>query len=121
MLSAYEVRRLGNIAANAAMLKKLGIHEAAASVFDKKKEAPKIKNAKKRKRGHSQSVKQARVIPVTRRSRRVSRLPPPVYVPTCPMKEQEDQEKLRRRQLADGHRSEVDGKWRGERFGEVLV
>jgi len=108
--SRYEAERQANIEKNQAVLASLGLLDPVASGL-----LPPPKKSKPRPA--SRKRVRENVTP-ERTSMRAKKMPAPTYVPPSAEKERDDTAKVRKAQQSQGFRL-ADGKWRGERFGEV--
>lgn len=112
MAGRYERQRLANIARNNAKLAELGLENAICSSGLRRDELRDKKQApRKRKRAPPAAPE--------RRSQRAQKRPPTVYSASHAEDEQVAERELQQQQFTSGYRSEVDGRWRGERFGVV--
>ena len=113
-LSAYEIQREKNIERNALMLKQLGI----TSMVNERKAAAAEKKAQRKK----QKKNRPRASGPVRKSARAQNMPPPVYnaeaIEELIDTHMQDQKSKRVEESRLGYRTK-DGRWRGERWGEV--
>jgi hypothetical protein len=110
-MPTYEELRAARMASNAAVLAKLGVGLDVAKSAPQKASAPKAATSRKRRatapaEGSRRSARARGAAPVS------------YYAPPDPAEEREDHRATLREQVAKKYRL-ADGRWRGERFGEV--
>ena len=105
--SAYERKRMANIAKNNAKLAELGLADGIVLPGELKRPAA---ASRKRKRAPSAAPQ--------RRSARAQRQPPEIYSASHVEADRAAQQAQRLAEQSSGHR-DANGRWRGERFGSV--